>query len=310
MSCRASHYDAIALAYTPGSHQRLCSSFCAYGGQANVCVVDRRRDARSMPRIDVWNHGWTCFLRYAEAGESVRLQADMRREEQAGCSDARNDRGSRVYLAYRPIEDTPVHGRVRGGLRAGAERAGGITAALIARIAAAARAMLAAGGRAARRRAYPQMVGRESQGTMTRGKASWRRKRRTASWQDVNAALRESVCGARKTLQRTGARASREKKPPDIDSVSRRHSHAAQRGGRAWPTLLDTWTEDSEDDEAVYARTDARRRFRTGDGGAGGQPGGAQTCGFGRLCQRAAGGRRRGRLDGSCRVLLAEDSEN
>ena len=34
------YYDAIALAYTPGTINGVLS-FYAYGGQANICVVDR-----------------------------------------------------------------------------------------------------------------------------------------------------------------------------------------------------------------------------------------------------------------------------
>ncbi|MFR2020588.1 MAG: hypothetical protein ACLS6G_08845 [Christensenellales bacterium] len=41
-------YDAIALAYTPGSVNGALS-FCAYGGQANVCII-KQTGARSMPR--------------------------------------------------------------------------------------------------------------------------------------------------------------------------------------------------------------------------------------------------------------------
>ena len=94
-------YDAIALAYTPGSVNGALS-FCAYGGQANVCII--RRDGRAVYAADdVWDQD-DIFLRYAGA-EKASAQADIR-VGQAGCRTLEAKK-ERVYLAYRPIGDTP-----------------------------------------------------------------------------------------------------------------------------------------------------------------------------------------------------------
>ena len=94
-------YDAIALAYTPGSVNGALS-FCAYGGQANVCII--KRDGRAVYAADdVWDQD-DIFLRYAGA-EKASAQADIR-AGQAGCRTLEAKK-ERVYLAYRPIGDTP-----------------------------------------------------------------------------------------------------------------------------------------------------------------------------------------------------------
>ena len=63
-------YDAIALAYTPGSVNGALS-FCAYGGQANVCII--RRDGRAVYAADdVWDQD-DIFLRYAGAEKATEL---------------------------------------------------------------------------------------------------------------------------------------------------------------------------------------------------------------------------------------------
>ena len=94
-------YDAIALAYTPGSVNGALS-FCAYGGQANVCII--KRDGHAVYAADdVWDQD-DIFLRYAGA-EKASAQADIR-AGQAGCRTLEAKK-ERVYLAYRPIGDTP-----------------------------------------------------------------------------------------------------------------------------------------------------------------------------------------------------------
>ena len=94
-------YDAIALAYTPGSiNGRL--SFYAYNGQANVCIVEQNGRV-VYAADDVWDKE-NIFLRYTGADEAL-AQADIR-AGWAGCRTLRTEK-ERVYLAYHPIEDTP-----------------------------------------------------------------------------------------------------------------------------------------------------------------------------------------------------------
>lgn len=96
------YYDAIALAYTPGTINGVLS-FYAYGGQANICVVDRMGHV-VYAADHVWNR-LDMLSRY-DGPEKKQASADMD-ERCAGCVTLKTTAGESVYLAYRPIEDTP-----------------------------------------------------------------------------------------------------------------------------------------------------------------------------------------------------------
>ena len=96
------YYDAIALAYTPGTINGVLS-FYAYGGQANICVVDRMGHV-VYTADHVWNR-LDMLSRY-DGPEKKQASADMD-ERCAGCVTLKTTAGESVYLAYRPIEDTP-----------------------------------------------------------------------------------------------------------------------------------------------------------------------------------------------------------
>ena len=96
------YYDAIALAYTPGTINGVLS-FYAYGGQANICVVDRMGHV-VYTADHVWNR-LDMLSRY-DGPEKKQASADMD-ERSAGCVTLKTTAGESVYLAYRPIEDTP-----------------------------------------------------------------------------------------------------------------------------------------------------------------------------------------------------------
>ena len=94
-------YDAIALAYTPGSINGALS-FYAYNGQANVCIVEQSGRV-VYAADDVWNKN-DIFLRYTGA-DKERAKDDIG-AGRAGCRTLRTEK-ERVYLAYHPIADTP-----------------------------------------------------------------------------------------------------------------------------------------------------------------------------------------------------------
>ena len=94
-------YDAIALAYTPGSINGALS-FYAYNGQANVCIVEQSGRV-VYAADDVWNKN-DIFLRYTGA-DKERAKDDIG-AGRAGCRTLRTEK-ERVYLAYHPIADAP-----------------------------------------------------------------------------------------------------------------------------------------------------------------------------------------------------------
>ena len=131
-------YDAIALAYTPGTIDGQ-TSFYAYHGEANVCMVDRAGRV-VYAADDVWDRR-DVLARYGGGEDRLQAVADIG-EGRAGCVTLKTAEGKAVYLAYRPIEDTPYMvvceaacSLVQNVLRD--------YAALVARIVAAALAMLA-----------------------------------------------------------------------------------------------------------------------------------------------------------------------
>ena len=96
-------YDAIALGYTPGEINGQ-TPFYAYNGEANVCMVDQ------IGRIvyaadDVWEKN-DVLSRYDAPDEAKSQAAADIEAGRAGCVTLKAG-GKRVYLAYRPIRDTP-----------------------------------------------------------------------------------------------------------------------------------------------------------------------------------------------------------
>ncbi|MFR3406414.1 MAG: hypothetical protein ACLTV6_07665 [Christensenellales bacterium] len=129
------YYDAIALAYTPGTINGVLS-FYAYGGQANICVVDRMGHV-VYTADHVWNR-LDMLSRY-DGPEKKQASADMD-ERCAGCVTLKTTAGNRSIWPIGPLKirrtwscaKRPV--RVQNVLRD--------YSALIARIVAAALAML------------------------------------------------------------------------------------------------------------------------------------------------------------------------
>ena len=264
------YYDAIALAYTPGTINGVLS-FYAYGGQANICVVDRMGHV-VYTADHVWNR-LDMLSRY-DGPEKKQASADMD-ERRAGCVTLKTTAGESVYLAYRPIEDTPYMvvceaacSLVQNVLRD--------YSALIARIVAAALAMLGL-------LAALLNVGIIRMADAMRKEAHAREKqlaqeKANCELASVNSTLRESICRA-EMLREQMQREQEEKK------------HLYRNISRGIRTPLNvvvglarllTRTDDIETMKR-YARTDERTN-RTGDGRAERRE---KARGFGRLCQHA-----------------------
>ena len=100
---RGEDYDAIALAYTPGEINGQ-TPFYAYNGDANVCMVDQARRI-VYAADDVWEKN-DVLSRYDAPDEAKSQAAADIEEGRAGCVTLKVG-GKRVYLAYRPIQNTP-----------------------------------------------------------------------------------------------------------------------------------------------------------------------------------------------------------
>ena len=277
-------YDAIALAYTPGSVNGALS-FCAYGGQANVCII--KRDGRAVYAADdVWDQD-DIFLRYAGA-EKASAQADIR-AGQAGCRTLEVKK-ERVYLAYRPIGDTPYM-VVCEAACALVQNVMEDYAALIARIAALIGAMLAAVA-ALLDVSIRRMIDANHKAADAR-QSELAQEKANRELKSVNGASRIRSAGGKPA--RTGDERAGKKKPPDSQRQPR-NPNAAQRRARA--DHADEHDEGRRGHEAVCPADSGAGS--EGDGGAGGRPGGTQTCRFGRL--RAADGGRRKTAGGRSRA--------
>ena len=278
-------YDAIALAYTPGSVNGALS-FCAYGGQANVCII--KRDGRAVYAADdVWDQD-DIFLRYAGA-EKASAQADIR-AGQAGCRTLEAKK-ERVYLAYRPIGDTPYM-VVCEAACALVQNVMEDYTALIARIAALIGAMLAAVA-ALLDVSIRRMIDANRKAADAR-QSELAQEKANCELKSVNAALRESVRRAENLREQVTS--EQEKRSRLIRSVSRgiRTPLNAVLG----LTTLMNMTKDSEDMKqfARQIQAQVQKVMAVLED----RPGGAQTCRFGRL--RAAGGGRRKTAGGCSRA--------
>ena len=284
-------YDAIALAYTPGSVNGALS-FCAYGGQANVCII--KRDGRAVYAADdVWDQD-DIFLRYAGA-EKASAQADIR-AGQAGCRTLEAKK-ERVYLAYRPIGDTPYM-VVCEAACALVQNVMEDYTALIARIAALIGVMLAAVA-ALLDVSIRRMIDANRKAADAR-QSELAQEKANRELKSVNAALRESARRAENLREQVTS--EQEKRSRLIRSVSRgiRTPLNAVLG----LTTLMNMTKDSEDmkqfarqiqaqvQKVMAVLEDSREERKPVD--------------LGDCAQQAAGGAKR--LEG-VRVLLAEDGE-
>ncbi len=284
-------YDAIALAYTPGSVNGALS-FCAYGGQANVCII--KRDGRAVyVADDVWDQD-DIFLRYAGA-EKASAQADIR-AGQAGCRTLEAKK-ERVYLAYRPIGDTPYM-VVCEAACALVQNVMEDYTALIARIAALIGAILAAVA-ALLDVSIRRMIDANRKAADAR-QSELAQEKANRELKSVNAALRESARRAENLREQVTS--EQEKRSRLIRSVSRgiRTPLNAVLG----LTTLMNMTKDSEDmkqfarqiqaqvQKVMAVLEDSREERKPVD--------------LGDCAQQTAGGAKR--LEG-VRVLLAEDGE-
>lgn len=284
-------YDAIALAYTPGSVNGALS-FCAYGGQANVCII--RRDGRAVYAADdVWDQD-DIFLRYAGA-EKASAQADIR-VGQAGCRTLEAKK-ERVYLAYRPIGDTPYM-VVCEAACALVQNVMEDYTALIARIAALIGAMLAAVA-ALLDVSIRRLIDANRKAADAR-QSELAQEKANRELKSVNAALRESVRRAENLREQVTN--EQEKRSSLIRSVSRgiRTPLNAVLG----LTTLMNMTKDGEDMKRFARQIQAQVQKVMAvleDDREGRKP-----VDLGDCTQQAAGGAKR--LEG-VRVLLAEDGE-
>ena len=96
-------YDAIAVAYRPETINGQ-SAFYAYNGRANVCMVDESGRV-VYAADDVWNRE-NLLLRYDTPDEAKSQAAADIKVGHAGCVTLKTG-DKRVYLAYRPIQNTP-----------------------------------------------------------------------------------------------------------------------------------------------------------------------------------------------------------
>ena len=204
--------------------------------------------------------------------------------------DARSEKGARLS-GLSTHRGYAVYGGLRGGLRAGAERDGGLHGADCAHRRAH-RGDAGGGGRAARCE-HPQDDRRESQGGGRAAKRAGAGKGELRAEKRQRGASRIRSAGGKPA--RTGDERTGEKKPPDSQRQPR-NPNAAQRRARA--DHADEHDEGQRGHEAVCPADSGAGS--EGDGGAGGRPGGAQTCRFGRL--RAAGGGRRKTAGGCSRA--------
>ena len=283
--------EDLALAYTPGSVNGALS-FCAYGGQANVCII--KRDGRAVYAADdVWDQD-DIFLRYAGA-EKASAQADIR-AGQAGCRTLEAKK-ERVYLAYRPIGDTPYM-VVCEAACALVQNVMEDYTALIARIAALIGAMLAAVA-ALLDVSIRRMIDANRKAADAR-QSELAQEKANRELKSVNAALRESARRAENLREQVTS--EQEKRSRLIRSVSRgiRTPLNAVLG----LTTLMNMTQASEDmkqfarqiqaqvQKVMAVLEDSREERKPVD--------------LGDCAQQAAGGAKR--LEG-VHVLLAEDGE-
>ena len=283
--------EDLALAYTPGSVNGALS-FCAYGGQANVCII--KRDGRAVYAADdVWDQD-DIFLRYAGA-EKASAQADIR-AGQAGCRTLEVKK-ERVYLAYRPIGDTPYM-VVCEAACALVQNVMEDYTALIARIAALIGAMLAAVA-ALLDVSIRRMIDANRKAADAR-QSELAQEKANRELKSVNAALRESARRAENLREQVTS--EQEKRSRLIRSVSRgiRTPLNAVLG----LTTLMNMTKDSEDmkqfarqiqaqvQKVMAVLEDSREEREPVD--------------LGDCAQQTAGGAKR--LEG-VHVLLAEDGE-